>query len=385
MTIKFQTNQAGNGASAMQRRSRAGVVIPMFAILLPVMLIFAAMAINIAYIQRSQTELDIATDSAARAASRIYSSTRDADLALEAAVEAARSNPVAGEPLDIAMSDLEWGVSSRHDVNQRYDFTPATAGANAVRLVGDRSENSPQGPVSLFMSSFLNSSQISLESQTVSTRVEVDIALVFDRSGSMAYAYDEPAVYPPAPAAAPAGWDFGQAVPMPSRWLDAVDATELFITAIENTVQQEYVSLCTYADSATIDEFPTENYQRLRWALNHYSDVMSGGGTNIADGIQKGAESLHDDYGGRSFAAKVIIILTDGQVTVGGNPVKKARNVAKDGIMIYTVTFSSEADQDLMKRVAEAGHGNHFHAETREELVTVFETIGRELPIVIVR
>ena len=53
-------------------RTRRGAIVPLVAILLPVLLILAGFAINIAWLELTRTELTTAADSAARAANREY-------------------------------------------------------------------------------------------------------------------------------------------------------------------------------------------------------------------------------------------------------------------------------------------------------------------------
>ncbi len=60
------------------------------------------------------------------------------------------------------------------------------------------------------------------------TQPELDVALVLDRSGSMAFQTSEIAG-PYNPSAAALGWQFGYPVPPLSRWLDAVAATDSFL------------------------------------------------------------------------------------------------------------------------------------------------------------
>jgi Flp pilus assembly protein TadG len=363
--------------------ARRGAIVPLFAIILPLTLLFAAMAVNLAYIQLTQTELDIATDASTRAASRTYAITGSLDLAHQAAVDVANLNYVAGDPLPIAKEDLVLGTATRSTIEDRYLFSPGGANANAVKINGKRNEESSLGPVPTFLPSLLGQSSMSISSQAVSSRVEVDIALVFDRSGSMAYASDEVAVYPPIPKAAPAGWDFGSPVPPNSRWLDAVAATEVFLNTINRSPQDEMVCLCTYADAGFADVPLTDNYNSILNGLDAYSAQMDGGGTNIADGIARGVELLGGEAG-REYCAKVIIVLTDGRRTLGEEPAAKARAASSQGVTIYTVTFSNEADQGLMKKVARNGLGKHFHAVNQEDLIHVFETVANELPTLIV-
>ena len=62
------------------RGTRAGAIMPMFALLLPVLLIFAGFAVNLAYMQLCSTELKIATDAAAHAGGRAMSLRQTSDI-----------------------------------------------------------------------------------------------------------------------------------------------------------------------------------------------------------------------------------------------------------------------------------------------------------------
>ena len=79
----------------MQKRRRA-VILPMFAILLPILLIVCFMVINLAQMQLTRTELKIATDAAARAGGRAWSKHHDVAVARQFASTAAELNDVAG-------------------------------------------------------------------------------------------------------------------------------------------------------------------------------------------------------------------------------------------------------------------------------------------------
>lgn len=82
----------------------------------------------------------------------------------------------------------------------------------------------------------------------------------------------------------------------------------------------------------------------------------------------------------RSGAAKVLIVMTDGKHNTGTDPIAAAKTAAAGGIMIFTVTFSDEADQIRMQQVASIGNGKHFHASTAAQLKTVFQKIAQALP-----
>ncbi|MCA9172623.1 MAG: VWA domain-containing protein, partial [Planctomycetales bacterium] len=216
------------------------------------------------------------------------------------------------------------------------------------------------------------------------TQVEIDIALVIDRSGSMAYSATEVADGSAPPAAAPFGWDFGDHVPPNSRWLDTVNAVNVFIGELNASPTTERVSLSTYEAHSTVDLNFTTNYSSVLTKLDVYTQNFNGGATNVAAGIDSGA-STFNNAAARPWASKVLIVLTDGIQTVPGSPVTSANNAGSDGIMIHTVTFSDEADQTAMTNVAAATNGKHYHASTGADLSTVFREIAASLPTLLTK
>lgn len=359
---------------------RRGVILPLMCLLLPMLLIVSALAINLAYRQLAQTELQVATDAGVRAAGRVFAETGDLNAALIKAQEAGSRNLVCGQPQLFRLQDLETGTSIRPGLAARYDFAPSPVNPNAVRLTGARTQNSLNGPIRAYLPTFVGSNQLELQAVAVASQVEVDLMLVFDRSGSMAYAADEPAVHPPIPAAAPANWFFGDPIPPDSRWLDAVQATVGLLVRLQRTPQSEAVGLVTYANEAVLDCDLTSDYLNLTGTVDQYSAAFPGGGTNIEEGIVRGRNALIESLNARPFAAKVLILMTDGRANLGGDPIAAAESAAAEGIMTFTVTFALEADQNKMEQVAIAGKGKHFHAQTGADLLRVFEEIGKTLP-----
>lgn len=351
--------------------------------MLPMLLLLAGFAINIAYMQLASTEIRIATDAAARAAGRVYSTTGDEANALNMANKAGMLNPVAGESLMFELSDLDFGESTRADANSRYEFKSGGA-INAVQISGRRTSDSMSGSIGTFFPNLMGSSDFEISARSVSTQMEVDLALVLDRSGSMAYADEEEAVYPPIPSAAPLGWDFGDPAPKNARWRNVVAATKGLLNELDKSPLHESIALVSYADKGSIDQPLTSNYATILDALNERTVSFKGGGTNIAGGLSAGQSTLTANDS-RQYAAKVTLILTDGRSTVGPNPVTLAKSMADKGVLVICVTFSKEADQDLMLKVAEAGNGFHRHAETKEDLLAVFTEISSQLPTLLTK
>lgn len=206
------------------KRNRKGAILPLMVIIFPVILILCGVAINWTQLQLVKTEMQVATDASCRAACRTFMVSNSMTQARAKAQELANKNLVANAPLVIQNADLQRGVAVRTNLASRYGFTPQNSGANGMRLTVAKNSSTPSGPVNLYFPLLGGISQANLQSQAIAAQVELDIALIIDRSGSMAYSINEvadPYVYP---ANAPPGWDFGQPVPPGSRWGDTVAA-----------------------------------------------------------------------------------------------------------------------------------------------------------------
>ena len=116
--------------------SRRGAMLPLVAICLPLILIFAAYSVNVAHMQLVRTELRTATDAAARAGSRTLSLTQSTGKAESAALKAAEKNYVAGEKLKLRKTDLVWGFS-RPDGPGRWEFEAVNDPKNDPKRVGE--------------------------------------------------------------------------------------------------------------------------------------------------------------------------------------------------------------------------------------------------------
>ena len=350
------------------------------AILLPALFALAAFAINIAYIETVKTDIQIATDAAARAAGRTYAMTSDENLSLLAAQEAANRNRIADNVvLPITAGDLDFGVSDRGSMTSPYVFDH-TGGGNSVRLTTRTLNTNNANPIFPVFPFFGSTQEIRPLMTATSTQGVIDIALVVDRSGSMAYGSTEVAQYPPNPIAAPPGWDFGDPVPPGARWLDLIAAVQVFINQLNASPQEELLSLSMYNQDPTTPQNLTVNYQDIIDSLTVVSANFQKGGTNIGSGVNAGLNAVIDPAYARPHASKVIVVMTDGVHNIGWNPVSAATSVADNGVTVFTITFSDEADQGLMQQVADKCGGEHFHAVTAAQLQDAFRSIARRLP-----
>lgn len=363
------------------RQERSGAILPLLAVGMLVIVILAAFAINIAYLELTRTEMYIASDAASRAAGREFMLSNRMQDARRRGRLAAELNKIGGKQLILEDADFVFGQSTRESLSARYSFTPGGNYPNAVEVTARRTDTSANGPINVLIPNPFGVSGINSIQTARANQTEVDIAIVLDRSGSMAFAANESSAGD-LPAAAPPGWNFNGPVPNPSRWRNAVRAVHEFLDELKASPVSEQVSLSTYNNGVVIDRELTFNYSSIETAMRNYTNNFGEGDTNIGGGIAAGLHTFSMPQC-RSYASKVIIVLTDGIDTVGSNPVFAAEEAAKKQVMVFAITFSDEADQNTMRLVAEKGLGKHYHATNGVSLTGVFRDIARQLPILL--
>ncbi len=352
---------------------RHGSALALLVVLLPVVLAICAYAINVVYMELARTQLQVNTDVATRAAGRTLAVTGDKTQAIAAAKRMLQLNSVVNQKLNVTDNNIVFGASTRSSSAERYTFVPSDT-PNAVQF-----ETNGQMKVPMLFPTMGLPIDFRPIKQAISTQSEMDILLVIDRSGSMAFGSNEVSGNY-TPYGAPLGWKFGDPVPPFSRWNDAVRAVDNFLAYLNSTVHKEHVGLVTYSDAASVEEPLSSSYWLIQNGLAKYTQLFQGGSTNIGDGITFGAAQLGNKSSARPWATRVLIVLTDGIWTSGVDPTIAANAAASQDIVIYTVTFSDEADQQKMQQIATIGRGLHFHASNGAELSNAFETIARSLP-----
>ena len=122
---------------------------------------------------------------------------------------------------------------------------------------------------------------------------QLDVVLVVDGSGSMAYGPD-------------GEWDYTGTPRIDSL----IDTTYDFINEIMDTEGNVKLGLVEYGDSVKNTYDMTTD---KKTALTYVDELTANGGTNLQSGIEKAHQLL--DQGGRANVPKVVIILTDGVPT----------------------------------------------------------------------
>lgn len=176
-------------------------------------------------------------------------------------------------------------------------------------------------------------------------RTPLSLALVIDRSGSMA-----------------------------GERLEAAKACALDL--VQRLHSADEVSLVTY--DSTIDVLlplmpASQARDQIRTALASFED---GGSTDLHGGWLRGAQQL----AGRTSASRLcrVILLSDGQANHGetdvGRICEQVRLLAQTGISTTTVGLGEGFNEELMTAMAVAGQGNALYGERAEDLSEAFDS-----------
>jgi len=366
-------------------RTRRGAIVVLAALMMIVFLASVAFSVDVAYMQLTKIKLRSATDAAARAAGEGLSRAQDINYARQAAKDIAAANLVAGDPLLLDDSDIVFGNSSQQG-SGAWAFTPGGQPINAVRVNGRRTREAPSGSVPIFFGKVFNVFDFQPVQSATVVRLDRDICLVVDRSSSMKlYLTDT------APTMSTGDPRFCQPPNMTqSRWGALSVAVDRFINALATTPQSEFVALVSYGsnytacsvsnNSSDINKALTADHAQVLSAMATISAKKFNGATNIGAGINRGVQVL-TSASARPYAAKTMVLMSDGHYTEGTRPSLVAPSAAAADIIIHSISFG-EADKAEMKAIADATGGNYYHAPDAAALQDIFEEIALTLPVV---
>ncbi|MCP4248856.1 MAG: VWA domain-containing protein [bacterium] len=192
MQVHVQQNQnrrrhgRRHGISAGDARRRA-VVAAQVAILLTVLMGFAALTVDVGAIYNAGAEAQRAADSAAMAATSMLGQTGvTLEMARDEACTYAQANSLFGKPLQLDPNvDIEFGQAIYDEQTNSYTFVPTTSIPDAVKVTVRLSDSSPNGPLPLYFAGIFGKSATDVSKQAIAMMVPRDIAVVADLSGSM--------------------------------------------------------------------------------------------------------------------------------------------------------------------------------------------------------
>lgn len=337
--------------------NRRGAMMILVAATIIILLVGAVFSVDVAYMHMVRAELRTATDAAARAGSEELARSQSPAAARAAAATVAERNIVAGNGLTLLPEDIQ--VGSLQATAGRYHFVADVSPFTAVRVVGRRQASSADGPVSLFFAKVFSANQFEpVQSATASANVR-DVAIVLDVSGSMGYSSP------------------------PTTRLDALKiAMNIFLDEVAASSPTTQLSLTAYSTTAFKVLNLTNDFNAVRAAVDQLTPLSY---TAIGEGLRMGSDSLVNDPLVRPSSFKTVILMTDGQHNTGPSPAVTVATAVARGQTVHTITFSDEANQNLMRQVAEATQGGkHIHADGAADLAAAFRAIARTLSVTLV-
>ncbi len=87
----------------------------------------------------------------------------------------------------------------------------------------------------------------------------------------------------------------------------------------------------------------------------------------------------------RSYAKKIMILMTDGQWNAGNNPIDSAAVAAGQNITIHCICFLQNADQSTCQTISAMTGGKFYYAADSATLNSAFQDLAYSLPVVLTR
>jgi Ca-activated chloride channel homolog len=381
-------------------RDRQGTIVALSAFVFIALLMVAGLSINLTQLSTTKTELRLASDAAAKAGAIILGQTQDIAQARTAAQNIAARHRVNDKSMAIYNIDVKIGYSEKNP-NGTFSFAENVEPYNSVRVFTSLGESARAGEGQFYLTGFLNPDTFAMTYNSTATRVDHDICLVVDRSGSMAWDMSsEEWSYPDSESLNEVN-EVNQSIiqryfelphPEDSRWAALTRSTEVFFNHLETLPVDVQSGLVSYSsnfqfglyqsNASTIHSQLTENYNSLQTMMEDVATKPLIGNTNVASGMQDAVQVLTGPQS-RVTAKGTMVVLTDGRWNQGTDPVAVATAAAAANVTVHTITFSDQADQVAMAAVAAAGGGNHYHAPNEAALQAIFAEIAQTLPAVL--
>ncbi len=173
-------------------------------------------------------------------------------------------------------------------------------------------------------------------------RNPVNVALVIDRSGSMA----------------------GSKI---------IKAREAAIMAINRLGIRDAASVVVFNNRVNT-LIPAQRVEDHSYFRSRINSVRTGGQTAIYAAVKAAARQLRRYK--RAGQPSRVILMSDGQANVGPRRPSEftelGRRLGSDGISVTTIGLGRGYNEDLMAQLASASDGNHAFAQTGDDLVKIF-------------
>jgi Ca-activated chloride channel family protein len=178
----------------------------------------------------------------------------------------------------------------------------------------------------------------------------------------------------------------------PDRFVAAQEAARDFVAAVDDGVE---VGLVSFSGDVSVEVDPTLDRDAVERGIDNLELAES---TAIGDALAAGTRLLvnsADPNADPETAPGVMVLLSDGETTVGRPTDEGAQEAADAGIPVYTIAFGTEAGEitdpetgDVvpvpvrpadLQQVAESTGGQAFEAQTGDELASAYDQIAESL------
>ncbi len=172
----------------------------------------------------------------------------------------------------------------------------------------------------------------------------------------------------------------------PSRLEAAQDAADRFLDLAPTTLR---VGLVAFAGNALPVAAPTDDRALVREAVRR---LGLGQGTAVGEAVFSSLEQIRLAAPPEGAPA-AIVVLSDGETTMGRPDAEAAQAAVADGIPVYTIAFGTAAgevtfegqtipvpvNQGALADVAESTGGTFFEAATEAQLRSVFDSLETQI------
>jgi Flp pilus assembly protein TadG len=299
-------------------RPARGAIAVLLACMLPLLLVAMVWAIDVSRMHLVRAELQVASDTAARAGTEALLRTGNPAAARQAAQRVAALHRVAGKPLEIAPEDVTLGrCVSQTDAP--WQFVPGATPFNAVRVNGRRTADSRSGSVDLFVGHLLGATRFHPEQTAVAAQKDQEIALVLECSGSM---------HP--------------------KWDEALAVFSTLKQALRGTANRTSICLvqCKNAPTLRLDLTDANNSMDdlLVELQQELDEIKLTQARNLGEGILLASDTLYNASSG-PLAEKKILFITSGNHNKGLSPIDAARIAAGRRQVLHSLLVGRNEDR----------------------------------------
>lgn len=392
-----------DGRMPHSRHSRRGSYAIMVALLLIVLLGFAALAIDMSYIRLARLQAQNAADAGSHAALTELRLTRDQDAARARAAQIVNLNSIAG---DAAVIDPGADVVFGGWDFASHSFDPGADFVNAVEVTVRREADAPGGAIPLMLARIWGSDDADVRSNgsSVGALRTREIFIVLDVTGSFR---DE----------------IGQARNAALTLLDSIN---------DNGFPADKLGLVTFVGEAELFselQRVEPNYSTLRtewtsidWCNRDYppftlpafadnfhsapqmiscnegGEGWADSGTNQGTGLEEAIKGLIDDSTTEPTALKTIVLISDGKAQcvpegtacdeeVADFGIEQADAAASQSISVFSVSFNDTYNESQSRYLESLtrGYGQFYETPNAEELPAILAEIAESIPVSIVQ